>query len=114
MDVVQRRDMHSSRDVTRGMPGRRLVSLGQVKAPKPLNLPSQKQENHGLDPTVNIVPKVRPGASDPFRQPARPRDNASQAGNHTFHRENLLPPQERTRGTASVVAQQPAAKLSTT
>lgn len=48
----------SSRDVTRGMPGRRLVSLGHVKAPKPLNLPSQKQENHGLDPNVNIIPKV--------------------------------------------------------
>ena len=77
MGVMQRRDMHSSRDVTRGMPGRRLVSLGQVKAPKPLNLPSQKQENHGLDPTVHIVPKVRPGSSDPFRLPAHPRQCAS-------------------------------------
>jgi hypothetical protein len=109
--VVQRRDMHSSRDVTRGMPGRRLVSLGQVKAPKPLNLPSQKQENHGLDPSVNIVPKVRSGASEAFRQPAQPTNNAPLADNHMFLRENLLQPQERTRGTTSVVVHPPAPEL---
>ncbi|KAF5476765.1 hypothetical protein F2P56_003469 [Juglans regia] len=31
--------------------------LGKVAVPKPINLPSQKLENHGLDPSVEIVPK---------------------------------------------------------
>lgn len=31
--------------------------LGKVVVPKPLNLPSQRLENHGLDPNVEIVPK---------------------------------------------------------
>ncbi|KAA8540798.1 hypothetical protein F0562_024283 [Nyssa sinensis] len=34
-----------------------LTSLGKVAVPKPLNLPSQRLENHGLDPNVEIVPK---------------------------------------------------------
>ncbi|CAA2934241.1 Hypothetical predicted protein [Olea europaea subsp. europaea] len=39
--------------------GRRgcMTVLGKVAAPKPLNLPSQRLENHGLDPNVEIVPK---------------------------------------------------------
>ncbi|KAL4584914.1 hypothetical protein LXL04_009525 [Taraxacum kok-saghyz] len=34
-----------------------MTVLGKVAVPKPLNLPSQKLENHGLDPNVEIVPK---------------------------------------------------------
>ncbi|ONK67637.1 uncharacterized protein A4U43_C05F2150 [Asparagus officinalis] len=34
---------------------RKLTVLGKV--PKPINLPSQRLENHGLDPNVEIVPK---------------------------------------------------------
>ncbi|CAI9767343.1 unnamed protein product [Fraxinus pennsylvanica] len=34
-----------------------MTSLGKVAVPKPLNLPSQRLENHGLDPKVEIVPK---------------------------------------------------------
>ncbi|KAL3512794.1 hypothetical protein ACH5RR_025511 [Cinchona calisaya] len=34
-----------------------MTVLGKVAAPKPLNLPSQRSENHGLDPNVEIVPK---------------------------------------------------------
>ncbi|KAL2459529.1 modifier of snc1 [Forsythia ovata] len=33
------------------------MSVGKVAAPKPLNLPSQRLENHGLDRNVEIVPK---------------------------------------------------------
>ncbi|KAL4424239.1 hypothetical protein ABPG75_001540 [Micractinium tetrahymenae] len=36
---------------------RRMVSLGKVAAPKPINLPSQKKENNGNDPTVNLISK---------------------------------------------------------
>ncbi|XP_020268057.1 protein MODIFIER OF SNC1 1-like [Asparagus officinalis] len=36
-------------------PSRKLTVLGKV--PKPINLPSQRLENHGLDPNVEIVPK---------------------------------------------------------
>ncbi|GAA0150467.1 hypothetical protein LIER_09403 [Lithospermum erythrorhizon] len=34
-----------------------MTVLGKVSVPKPLNLPSQRLENHGLDPNVEIVPK---------------------------------------------------------
>ncbi|KAJ0047739.1 hypothetical protein Pint_15492 [Pistacia integerrima] len=34
-----------------------MTSLGKIAVPKPINLPSQKLENHGLDPNVEIVPK---------------------------------------------------------
>ncbi|KAL9275558.1 MODIFIER OF SNC1 1-like protein [Drosera capensis] len=34
-----------------------MTVLGKVAVPKPVNLPSQKLENHGLDPNVEIVPK---------------------------------------------------------
>ncbi|KAL8118373.1 protein MODIFIER OF SNC1 1-like [Apium graveolens] len=34
-----------------------LTVLGKVTVPKPINLPSQRLENHGLDPNVEIVPK---------------------------------------------------------
>ncbi|XP_057951718.1 protein MODIFIER OF SNC1 1 [Malania oleifera] len=34
-----------------------MTVLGKVAVPKPLNLPSQRSENHGLDPNVEIVPK---------------------------------------------------------
>ncbi|CAA3011028.1 Hypothetical predicted protein [Olea europaea subsp. europaea] len=34
-----------------------MTVLGKVAVPKPLNLPSQRLENHGLDPNVEIVPK---------------------------------------------------------
>lgn len=39
----------------RWAPTRKLTVLGKV--PKPINLPSQRLENHGLDPNVEIVPK---------------------------------------------------------
>ena len=43
----------------------RMVSLGRISAPKPINLPSQKREHGGLDPNVELVPKgshvERPG-----------------------------------------------------
>jgi collagen type III alpha len=35
-----------------------MVSLGKVAAPKPLNLPSQKKENNGNDPSVNLISKT--------------------------------------------------------
>ncbi|KAK2663718.1 hypothetical protein Ddye_002292 [Dipteronia dyeriana] len=43
----------------RWAPSRRggMTVLGKVTVPKPINLPSQKLENHGLDPNVEIVPK---------------------------------------------------------
>lgn len=34
-----------------------MTVLGKVAVPKPLNLPSQRLENHGVDPNVEIVPK---------------------------------------------------------
>ncbi|XWS48190.1 hypothetical protein CRYUN_Cryun13aG0052200 [Craigia yunnanensis] len=34
-----------------------MTVLGKVAVPKPINLPSQRSENHGLDPNVEIVPK---------------------------------------------------------
>lgn len=34
-----------------------MTVLGKVAVPKPINLPSQRLENHGLDPHVEIVPK---------------------------------------------------------
>ncbi|KAF7838307.1 protein MODIFIER OF SNC1 1 isoform X1 [Senna tora] len=36
-----------------------MTVLGKVAVPKPINLPSQRLENHGLDPNVEIVPKLR-------------------------------------------------------
>lgn len=42
---------------TKLRPGRRLVSLGKLNVPKPLNLPSQKSENAGNDPSVHLVPE---------------------------------------------------------
>ncbi|EPS63813.1 hypothetical protein M569_10972, partial [Genlisea aurea] len=49
-----------------------MTVLGKVAVPKPLNLPSQRLENHGLDPNVEIVPKgtlswgARPTGSNPW------------------------------------------------
>lgn len=77
-------------------PGRRMVSLGKVTAPKPINLPSQRygaevhvevvgthprhrRENNGLDPSVNLVSKCAdcsclvqsmPTHANPGRPPA--------------------------------------------
>ncbi|KAL8143922.1 hypothetical protein V2J09_016954 [Rumex salicifolius] len=34
-----------------------MTVLGKVAVPKPINLPSQRLENHGVDPSVEIVPK---------------------------------------------------------
>ncbi|GMH16783.1 hypothetical protein Nepgr_018624 [Nepenthes gracilis] len=34
-----------------------MTVLGKVVVPKPVNLPSQRLENHGLDPNIEIVPK---------------------------------------------------------
>ncbi|XP_004501896.1 protein MODIFIER OF SNC1 1-like isoform X2 [Cicer arietinum] len=34
-----------------------MTVLGKVAVPKPINLPSQRLENHGIDPNVEIVPK---------------------------------------------------------
>eukprot|EP00252_Welwitschia_mirabilis_P006696 TRINITY_DN17590_c0_g1_i1.p1 TRINITY_DN17590_c0_g1~~TRINITY_DN17590_c0_g1_i1.p1 ORF type:complete len:1804 (+),score=395.43 TRINITY_DN17590_c0_g1_i1:250-5661(+) len=43
----------------RGVSTRRggMTVLGKVAVPKPINLPSQRLENRGLDPNVEIVPK---------------------------------------------------------
>jgi hypothetical protein len=43
----------------RGVSARRgMTVLGKIPAvPKPINLPSQRLENHGLDPNVEIVPR---------------------------------------------------------
>eukprot|EP00227_Mantoniella_beaufortii_P013453 CAMPEP_0197601496 /NCGR_PEP_ID=MMETSP1326-20131121/35402_1 /TAXON_ID=1155430 /ORGANISM="Genus nov. species nov., Strain RCC2288" /LENGTH=78 /DNA_ID=CAMNT_0043168729 /DNA_START=399 /DNA_END=631 /DNA_ORIENTATION=- len=35
----------------------RMVSLGRIAAPKPINLPSQRRENNGNDPNINLVPR---------------------------------------------------------
>ncbi|KAF6136290.1 hypothetical protein GIB67_042775 [Kingdonia uniflora] len=37
--------------------GGMMTVLGKVTVPKPINLPSQRLENQGLDPNVDIVPK---------------------------------------------------------
>ncbi|KAK4744352.1 hypothetical protein SAY87_010664 [Trapa incisa] len=34
-----------------------MTVLGKISVPKPINLPSQRMENHGVDPNVEIVPK---------------------------------------------------------
>ncbi|KAL5544163.1 hypothetical protein UlMin_007947, partial [Ulmus minor] len=34
-----------------------MTVLGKVVVPKPINLPSQRSENHGLEPNVEIIPK---------------------------------------------------------
>ncbi|KAK7265665.1 hypothetical protein RJT34_33288 [Clitoria ternatea] len=43
----------------RWAPSRRggMTVLGKISVPKPINLPSQRLENHGMDPNVEIVPK---------------------------------------------------------
>ncbi|KAI7838832.1 hypothetical protein COHA_007446 [Chlorella ohadii] len=62
-----------------GAPARkRMVSLGKVAAPKPLNLPSQKKENNGNDPSVNLISKS--GGWGSAGAGAAPADDA--AGKH--------------------------------
>lgn len=34
-----------------------MISLGKVSAPKPINLPSQRKENNGNDPSIDLVRK---------------------------------------------------------
>ncbi|KAK9823029.1 hypothetical protein WJX81_000682 [Elliptochloris bilobata] len=55
-------------------PGRRMVSLGKVTAPKPVNLPSQKRENNGLDPTIALVPRSASVWGDPGNSAQAPAD----------------------------------------
>ena len=45
-------------------PGTRMMSLGRVPVPKPINLPSQRSENNGNDPNVKIVPQGGLGWGD--------------------------------------------------
>ncbi|KAK9788323.1 hypothetical protein WJX73_008995 [Symbiochloris irregularis] len=69
--------MHSS---SGSRPGRRMVLLGNVKAPKPVNLPSQRRENHGLDPNINIVPKHHTSVwGDPTQVNASASETTSRA-----------------------------------
>lgn len=52
---------------------RGMTVLGKIPAvPKPINLPSQKLENRGLDPSVNLVPKgsLTWGSSKPTTTPS--------------------------------------------
>ncbi|GAU50468.1 hypothetical protein TSUD_137210 [Trifolium subterraneum] len=47
-----------------------MTVLGKVAVPKPINLPSQRLENHGLDPNVEIVPKGTLGWGSKSSSPA--------------------------------------------
>lgn len=67
-----------------------MTVLGKVAVPKPINLPSQKLENHGLDPNVEIVPKgslswgSRPSSStsNPWGSAGSPNADGSTASPH--------------------------------
>ncbi|KAK9804712.1 hypothetical protein WJX72_001470 [[Myrmecia] bisecta] len=70
--LVTRAKMHSNVGARPG--ARRMVSLGKVTAPKPVNLPSQRSENNGLDPNVVIVPKTSSTWGNPNADPNAGRD----------------------------------------
>lgn len=59
-----------------------MTVLGKVAVPKPLNLPSQRLENHGLDPSVEIVPKGSIGwGSRPSSSASNPWGSTTQSPN---------------------------------
>ncbi|XP_071902139.1 protein MODIFIER OF SNC1 1-like isoform X1 [Coffea arabica] len=59
-----------------------MTVLGKVSVPKPLNLPSQRLENHGLDPNVEIVPKGSLGwGSRPSSSASNPWGSTTQSSN---------------------------------
>lgn len=53
-----------------------MVSLGKVTAPKPVNLPSQKKENNGNDPSINLISKSSAHWSDTPPPPSGPSPGA--------------------------------------
>lgn len=69
-----------------------MTVLGKVTVPKPINLPSQRLENHGLDPNVEIVPKgtlnwgnrTSSSSQNPWAAPAQspPKNGAVDLSNH--------------------------------
>eukprot|EP00899_Mesostigma_viride_P007116 jgi/Mesvir1/16405/Mv18141-RA.1 len=71
----------ASQQAGRPVTGRRLVSLGSVRTPKPVNLPSQRLENRGLDVNVEIVPRGGAGwrAGSPPQQPSTAWGSAAAA-----------------------------------
>uniref|UniRef100_A0A1D1ZR89 Uncharacterized protein n=1 Tax=Auxenochlorella protothecoides TaxID=3075 RepID=A0A1D1ZR89_AUXPR len=66
---------------------RRMVSLGKVSAPKPVNLPSQRKENNGNDPSIDLVRKSANGgwgaASGATESPTASSCSEQQAANLT-------------------------------
>eukprot|EP00873_Tetraselmis_striata_P040724 jgi/Tetstr1/460988/TSEL_006139.t2 len=71
--------------------GRRMVSLGKVHAPKPINLPSQRRENNGVDPSVSLVPRGSsttncwggPAPAESTADPAHPHPHPYRTAAHT-------------------------------
>ncbi|BAT76065.1 Protein MODIFIER OF SNC1 1 MODIFIER OF snc1, 1 [Vigna angularis] len=102
-----------------------MTVLGKVAVPKPINLPSQRLENHGLDPNVEIVPKgtlswgsrsssstsnawgssLSPktdgGASSPSHLSARPSSGGSGTRPSTAGSDRVLEPTANSWGTNS-------------
>ncbi|KFM27002.1 Protein MODIFIER OF SNC1 1 [Auxenochlorella protothecoides] len=64
-----------------------MVSLGKVSAPKPVNLPSQRKENNGNDPSIDLVRKSANGgwgaASGATESPTASSCSEQQAANLT-------------------------------
>ncbi|KAG4378708.1 hypothetical protein GLYMA_17G087600v4 [Glycine max] len=95
-----------------------MTVLGKVAVPKPINLPSQRLENHGLDPNVEIVPKgtlswgskswgssLSPntdgGTSSPSHLSARPSSGGSGTRPSTAGSDRVLEPTANSWGSNS-------------
>ncbi|CAM8919189.1 unnamed protein product [Rhodiola kirilowii] len=65
-----------------------MTVLGKVAVPKPINLPSQKLENHGMDPNVEIVPK---GTLSWGNRSSSPASNAWGSSPLSLHTDNGRP-----------------------